>query len=303
MTRDGPFAGRHDRDDDLRRPGPARLPAGHGASPGASSPTRPRSATSSSGSRTGWTPAGPRLRVTYAARGGRPRRPGARGRPDDHGRLPADHGGPDRAGRAAQRRRLPGALAAPGLTGVTASRFGAPEQSPGFLLWRVTLSWQRQMRAALAPHDLTHVQFVLLASLWWLQEHGTAPPTQAQLAEQAGTDLMMTSQVIRRLEGRGLVSRDRDPADSRAWRLALTAAGRERAGRRAGRRGGGRPGLLRGPGRGRGRVPPGPGRPGRRDALSSRPGLSRERRPGRWPGRRRRSSRRPASRSGSARSG
>jgi DNA-binding MarR family transcriptional regulator len=108
---------------------------------------------------------------------------------------------------------------------VTGSRFGAPEQSPGFLLWRVTLSWQRQMRAALAPHDLTHVQFVLLASLWWLQEHGTAPPTQAQLAEQAGTDLMMTSQVIRRLEGRALVSRDRDPADSRAWRLALTAAG------------------------------------------------------------------------------
>jgi DNA-binding MarR family transcriptional regulator len=108
---------------------------------------------------------------------------------------------------------------------VTASRFGAPEQSPGFLLWRVTLSWQRHMRTALAPHDLTHVQFVLLASLWWLQEHGTAAPTQARLAEQAGTDLMMTSQVIRRLEARGLVARHRDPADRRAWWLALTAAG------------------------------------------------------------------------------
>jgi DNA-binding MarR family transcriptional regulator len=80
------------------------------------------------------------------------------------------------------------------------------------------------MRAALAPHDLTHVQFVLLASLWWLQEHG-GQPAQARLAEQAGTDLMMTSQVIRRLEGRGLVTRVRDPADSRAWRLALTPAG------------------------------------------------------------------------------
>jgi len=108
---------------------------------------------------------------------------------------------------------------------MTESRFGAPEQSPGFLLWRVTLSWQRQMRAALAPHDLTHVQFVLLASLWWLQEHGSGPPTQAQLAEQAGTDLMMTSQVVRKLAGRGLVARARDPADSRAWRLALTQPG------------------------------------------------------------------------------
>jgi DNA-binding MarR family transcriptional regulator len=108
---------------------------------------------------------------------------------------------------------------------VTESRFGAPEQSPGFLLWRATLSWQRQMRAALAPHDLTHVQFVLLASLWWLQEHGSGPPTQAQLAEQAGTDLMMTSQVVRRLTARGLLTRGRDPADSRAWRLALAPAG------------------------------------------------------------------------------
>jgi DNA-binding MarR family transcriptional regulator len=108
---------------------------------------------------------------------------------------------------------------------MTESRFGAPEQSPGFLLWRVTLSWQRQMRAALAPHDLTHVQFVLLASLWWLAEHGSGPPTQAQLAQQAGADLMMTSQVVRKLVARGLVARDRDPADTRAWRLALAPAG------------------------------------------------------------------------------
>jgi DNA-binding MarR family transcriptional regulator len=99
--------------------------------------------------------------------------------------------------------------------------------SPGFLLWRVTLSWQRQMRAALAPHDLTHVQFVLLASLWWLADHGAGPPTQAQLAEQAGTDLMMTSQVVRRLAGRGLVTRARDRVDNRAWRLALTPPGHQ----------------------------------------------------------------------------
>jgi len=107
---------------------------------------------------------------------------------------------------------------------VTAPQFAVPEQSPGFLLWRVTLSWQRQMRAALAPHDLTHVQFVLLASLWWLQEHDGSP-TQAQLADQAGTDLMMTSQVVRKLEGRGLLTREPDPSDSRARRLRIAAAG------------------------------------------------------------------------------
>jgi DNA-binding MarR family transcriptional regulator len=81
------------------------------------------------------------------------------------------------------------------------------------------------MRSALAPHDLTHVQFVLLASLWWLAEHGDRPPTQARLAEQAGTDPMMTSQVLRRLEARGLVDRALDPTDTRARQLRLTPAG------------------------------------------------------------------------------
>jgi hypothetical protein len=82
---------------------------------------------------------------------------------------------------------------------------------PGFLLWRATLSWQRRIRSALAPHDLTHVQFVLLASLWWLEDHEPEPPTQASLAAQAETDRMMTSQVLRKLEARDLLERIPDP--------------------------------------------------------------------------------------------
>jgi DNA-binding MarR family transcriptional regulator len=78
----------------------------------------------------------------------------------------------------------------------------------------------------LAPHDLTHVQFVLLASLWWLQEHSDQPPTQTRLAEQAGTDPMMTSQVTRKLEARGLLERALNPTDSRARQLRLSGAGR-----------------------------------------------------------------------------
>jgi DNA-binding MarR family transcriptional regulator len=83
------------------------------------------------------------------------------------------------------------------------------------------------MRAALAPHGLTHVQFVLLASLWWLGEQGE-PPTQRELAEQAGTDAMMTSQVLRKLEQQGLVDRLAHPRDTRARLLRLTSAGGER---------------------------------------------------------------------------
>jgi len=106
------------------------------------------------------------------------------------------------------------------------SRHQTAEQSPGFLLWRATLSWQRDIRAALAPYELTHVQFVLLASLWWLEEHGTGQPIQADLAEHAGTDPMMTSQVIRKLAARGLAERRPAPGDSRAMQLAVTPAGR-----------------------------------------------------------------------------
>ena len=107
------------------------------------------------------------------------------------------------------------------------SRFASPWESPGFLLWHATLRWQRAMRAALAPHGLTHVQFVLLAAAWWLGEH-EAPPSQRRLAEQAGTDVMMTSQVVRALEREGLVERPRDPHDARALRVSVTVAGRER---------------------------------------------------------------------------
>jgi DNA-binding MarR family transcriptional regulator len=103
-----------------------------------------------------------------------------------------------------------------------------PEVSPGFLLWHVTLRWQREVVAALAPLDLTHVQFVLLATTWWLNSHGESP-NQLSVARQAGTDVKMTSQVVRRLEDKGLVWRETDPADTRAKRLRVTDRGAELA--------------------------------------------------------------------------
>ncbi|HYE01313.1 MAG TPA: MarR family transcriptional regulator [Alphaproteobacteria bacterium] len=107
--------------------------------------------------------------------------------------------------------------------------FRGPEDSPGFLLWQVTNLWQRRLRAALAPHGLTHVQFVLLAGLGWLERiEAGAPVTQAGLAAFCKTDAMMTSQVLRALEAEGLVARRRHPTDSRARALTLTAAGRGR---------------------------------------------------------------------------
>ena len=103
-----------------------------------------------------------------------------------------------------------------------------PDESPGFLLWHVTLRWQRDIAAALAPLDLTHVQFVLLASTWWLNTQGE-DPNQLTLARHAGTDVKMTSQVLRKLEDKGLIRREVDQADTRAKRLRVTERGAELA--------------------------------------------------------------------------
>jgi DNA-binding MarR family transcriptional regulator len=104
-----------------------------------------------------------------------------------------------------------------------ASEHESADDSTGLLLWQVTNRWQAAQRAALKPFDLTHVQFVLLASLTWLDADG--PVTQRQLADHAVTDPMMTSQVLRVLEGRGLVERTVHPDDKRAWSLVATTAG------------------------------------------------------------------------------
>ncbi len=99
-----------------------------------------------------------------------------------------------------------------------------PADSPGFLLWQVTLRWQRAVATALAPLGLTHVQFVLLACTWWLNEQGQTP-NQLTVAAQAATDVKMTSQVLRKLEAKGLVTRPTDMQDTRARTLAVTARG------------------------------------------------------------------------------
>lgn len=104
-----------------------------------------------------------------------------------------------------------------------ASEFDDADESVGLLLWQVTNRWQAAQRAALKAFDLTHVQFVLLASLAWLETD--EPVTQRDLAAHAFTDPMMTSQVLRVLEQRGLVRRATHPSDGRARALSVTKAG------------------------------------------------------------------------------
>jgi DNA-binding MarR family transcriptional regulator len=71
---------------------------------------------------------------------------------------------------------------------------------------------------------LTHVQFVLLAVLSWLSQQ-QAGVTQVQLAQHSYVDVMMTSQVLRTLEEKGLVKRLTHPSDARAKSVQITDRG------------------------------------------------------------------------------
>jgi DNA-binding MarR family transcriptional regulator len=112
------------------------------------------------------------------------------------------------------------------------SRYEGPAASPGLALWRVATVWQRQGRAALAEVELTHAQFVLLASAAWLEAEATPrgdSVTQAQISAHASTDAVMTSEVLRTLERKKLVRRLEHPSDARARCIVVTPAGRRLA--------------------------------------------------------------------------
>ncbi|HEX3712498.1 MAG TPA: MarR family transcriptional regulator [Trebonia sp.] len=100
------------------------------------------------------------------------------------------------------------------------------EPTPGYLVWRLSMKWRAAVDRALAPLGLTHAQYVLLASLYGL-ERGGQRQTQRELADHTGLEALYVSKLARALDADGLISRDRDPADTRAVRLALTARGRE----------------------------------------------------------------------------
>jgi DNA-binding MarR family transcriptional regulator len=104
------------------------------------------------------------------------------------------------------------------------TQFEGPEQSLGFVLWQVSTQWRRQIEAALKKLDLTHPQFVLLASIGWLTRNN-GEVTQVELANHCNTDINMTSQILRSLEKKGHIERVRRKNDERSKFPRLTVTG------------------------------------------------------------------------------
>jgi DNA-binding MarR family transcriptional regulator len=83
------------------------------------------------------------------------------------------------------------------------------------------LALHRQTNACFAEDGVTADQFVLLAAL--ADADGV---TQQELVRRVGSDPSTVRAMLLLLEGRGLVSRERHPADGRARRVTLTGKGR-----------------------------------------------------------------------------
>ena len=107
------------------------------------------------------------------------------------------------------------------------SAFEGPDESPGYLLWRVSNSWQREQRNALQHLGLTHTQFVVLAVASWFEEKEAL--TQIRLSQLTGSDTMTISQVVRVLEKADYLERIPHQKDTRSKVIRVTKAGRELA--------------------------------------------------------------------------
>lgn len=98
-----------------------------------------------------------------------------------------------------------------------------PEKSLGFLLWHISTSWRSAIEGILKLMNLTHPQFVVLATLGWLTRGGERV-SQADIGKMAGLDPNTTSQIIKGLEQKNLIKREQS-ADGRAKNPLLTDQG------------------------------------------------------------------------------
>jgi DNA-binding MarR family transcriptional regulator len=96
-----------------------------------------------------------------------------------------------------------------------------PQQSVGFQFWKLHVQWQKSVNGALAPHHITHTQFVMIASIAWFEEQGLSP-SQAEVGKLMNLEKMTFSKAVRQLEDHGFVTRQKSKKDARKRCLSLT---------------------------------------------------------------------------------
>ena len=91
---------------------------------------------------------------------------------------------------------------------------------------RVYNKWHSMIKKELKKMNLTHPQFVVLASLAYLLQNGNEI-TQIMISKLAGIDVMTVSQILNLLEKNNLVKRKEHSKDTRAKAVILNKKGEE----------------------------------------------------------------------------
>jgi DNA-binding MarR family transcriptional regulator len=97
------------------------------------------------------------------------------------------------------------------------------DRSPGFLLSRANASMRSSFNSALNEKgiDATAEQYGLLSII--NENPGT---TQSDIGLKSGKDKTNVARMLKLLETRGSIKREKDPEDSRVFRIFITDSGR-----------------------------------------------------------------------------
>jgi len=101
------------------------------------------------------------------------------------------------------------------------------EEDTGFLMLQVSHLWEYYHDKALKKyHDISHMQYAVLASIYWLVLHSEKEVTQTRLAQHTKIASMTISQMFKVLEARGFIYRKTHSTDVRAKAVDLTPEGK-----------------------------------------------------------------------------
>jgi len=98
----------------------------------------------------------------------------------------------------------------------------AIQESVGYLIRKVLISFDRRIDARMQAYDLTAMQWKPLLMI----KHGIAD-TAATIARESDTDTGAVTRMVDRLEAKGLLERRRSDEDRRVMHLDLTEAGEQ----------------------------------------------------------------------------
>lgn len=102
--------------------------------------------------------------------------------------------------------------------------FNSHEESIGFVFWKTYSLWSRKIKAELKTLGLTHVQFVVLATVFEMTKI-SKEVTQKEVADFSGIDIMSVSLALKFLVSSKYVIRKENKIDTRAKSVSMTKTG------------------------------------------------------------------------------